>query len=155
MNISIDCNHFVVPDTSFRHIGNVIQREIEGTRNDERFAKRIRCIEDYVKQSDEKELSLKIAFEQKTSLNPAFANSLNFGDMVSMNCFHGLDLIGSAILSLFQEDGFDGYSFFVYQKWYRSATNLELKLVMLFNADSWEQEYYMLRNNNIDFRFQR
>ncbi|WP_138485085.1 hypothetical protein [Dyadobacter bucti] len=154
MKISIDCNHFV-PNTNFCHIGDVISREIEGTRNDDHFTDRIRVIEDFIRGSEERAISLKLAFEQKTSLYSDFAQNLHFGDMVSLGCFYPLDPVGSAILSYFQEDNFHGYSFFVYQKWYRSVTDLELKLVMVFNEDSWEKEYTTLRHNNIDFQFQR
>lgn len=84
-------------------------------------------------------------------MDASLALNLHVGDMVSFKCLRPTGNLGKAILALFDED--DLYSFFLYQKWYRSREHLELKLVLNFNEDGWQDEYSTLKDHGYLFCF--
>ncbi|MBE8969929.1 hypothetical protein IQ277_28020 [Nostocales cyanobacterium LEGE 12452] len=152
MTVTFECNNNDHIDLNYLNIGGLINREIEGNRNDLQFSKRIAILEDYLNGREDREGLLKNAFEQGTQLHYSFVQNLHKGDMISPRCFYPRNHVGEAILSFFEPE--DPYCFFVFQKWYHSITHVELFLVMVHKTDGWENEFEQLMTHGVDFRFE-
>lgn len=156
MKVILECNDEVVEGFNYKLIGDTIRIMIEECRyQDDISAEHLIKIENYLslknKSDNSKSLYLRNAFVNEVTMDANLALNLNVGDMVSFQCLRPTGSLGEAILALFDGDGL--YSFFLYQKWYRSSDRLELKLVLNYNEDGWQNEYSTLKDHGDIFCF--